>query len=349
MTHTSSKVGAGLNVFQTLTLSEPNYGPRFYRCALDIHSHLAHVFVAVWLCGGVSLVAASVLYATPPVVGQVNRMASGNLNAPHPLLTTSTLYVSDVVQELEWSHLMEVFKPCGFVRSGGKSTTSGGRTRWMVIFTDLFHGSLSFYGTPTANILIYASSLAEMALATLQGALIPDILPPFHLTLSHTSMLGSSLPNERILPQFAKGTPKAHSILSSVSPQTIFTWFRPAGPLVSVRVRVDLGFAYRTCTLEYWDENYARYARIHSRVLHPALADLKPFDLHTYDPTTLTCTVSTTPLLPLSLRLRSEGYVYRGSVHCGGSQISMKHFRRCAPSSYSVHKSALRYHSWGTL
>lgn len=29
LTYTSSKVGAGLNVFQTLTLSEPNYGPRF--------------------------------------------------------------------------------------------------------------------------------------------------------------------------------------------------------------------------------------------------------------------------------------------------------------------------------
>lgn len=319
------------------------------RDALDIHSRHARVFVAVRLCEGVSLVAASVLYATPPVVGQVNRMASGNLNAPHPLLTTSTLYVSDVVKELEWSHLMEVFKPCGFVRSGGKSTTSGGRTRWMVIFTDLFHGSLSFYGTTTVNILIYASSIAEMALATLQGALIPDILPPFHLTLSHTSMLGSSLPNERILPQFLKGAPKAHNILYSVSPQDVFTWFRPAGPLVSVRVRVGLGFAYPTCILEYWDENHARYARIHSRVLHPALADLKPFDLHTYDPSTITCTVSITPLLPLSLRLRSEGCVHRDLVHRGGSQIFMKHSRRCASLSYSVHKSTLTYHSSGNL
>ena len=131
-----------------------------------------------------------------------------------------------------------------------------------------------------------------MALATLQGAVVPGVKPEFHLRLSHASVLSNSLPEERLFPQFILGTTRTYNILSSASAQDVFTWFRPAGPLVSVRAQVPVGRAHPTCILEYWDENHARYARVHCRVLHPALAALKPFDLQTYDPTALICTVS---------------------------------------------------------
>ena len=79
---------------------------------------------------------------------------NGNLYAPHPLLTAPFLYVSDIVDELKWPHLMEVFKPCGFVRSGGKSTTDSGRARWTIIFTDIFHGSWVSSRFAAPNMLI---------------------------------------------------------------------------------------------------------------------------------------------------------------------------------------------------
>lgn len=59
--------------------------------------------------------------------------------AVHPLLTSPKLYVADVPQDMRWSLLVEVLKPCGFVRSGGKSVTNG-RAKWVVIFADIFHG-----------------------------------------------------------------------------------------------------------------------------------------------------------------------------------------------------------------
>ena len=68
-----------------------------------------------------------------------------NTNAPNPLLTSSTLYVADVTGRLKWHHLVEAFKPCGPVRSGGKSNVAclPNRKKWAVIFSDIFHGKLA--------------------------------------------------------------------------------------------------------------------------------------------------------------------------------------------------------------
>ena len=131
-----------------------------------------------------------------------------------------------------------------------------------------------------------------MALATLQGAEVPGILPLYRMTLSHASTLSSSVPQDRLFPQYFKGSAQAHTLLATVPAQEVFMWFRKAGPLVSVRVNVMIG-AYSTCVIEYWEESQARYAWIHCRMMHPALSAFKPsFELHTYDPYTLSCTVS---------------------------------------------------------
>jgi hypothetical protein len=67
-------------------------------------------------------------------------MAPTNIAEPHPLLRFPTLYVVDVPDDIKWPHLIDVFKPCGFVRSGGRSTSHYGRAKWAVTFTDVFHG-----------------------------------------------------------------------------------------------------------------------------------------------------------------------------------------------------------------
>ena len=64
---------------------------------------------------------------------------------PHPLVTSPVLYVADVPAAVKWSHLSEVLKSCGFVRSGGKSTTADGRNRWTIMFTDVLHGVCCHY------------------------------------------------------------------------------------------------------------------------------------------------------------------------------------------------------------
>ena len=73
--------------------------------------------------------------------------------------------------------------------------------------------------------------------------------------------------------------------------QKVFQWFRHAGPLVSVRVNVDIGFPERTCILEYWEEEDAQYARTHCHTLHSSLKGMQPFTLRTFNPATLLCSV----------------------------------------------------------
>ncbi|EKM49826.1 uncharacterized protein PHACADRAFT_179206 [Phanerochaete carnosa HHB-10118-sp] len=62
--------------------------------------------------------------------------------APHPLLTSPTLYVADVTKRVKWQHLEEVFKLCGTVRSGGKSNGAcmPDRKKWAVVFENIYYG-----------------------------------------------------------------------------------------------------------------------------------------------------------------------------------------------------------------
>ncbi|GJE92578.1 RNA-binding protein [Phanerochaete sordida] len=92
---------------------------------------------------------------------------------PHPLVTSSVLYVRDVPVRVKWDNLVATLRTCGDVaqvevtRAKGAGKKNGCRT-WAVGFTDIAH--------------------AELALATLRGAPIaglPDDAPwPLTLFIS---------------------------------------------------------------------------------------------------------------------------------------------------------------------
>ncbi|EKM49815.1 uncharacterized protein PHACADRAFT_214337 [Phanerochaete carnosa HHB-10118-sp] len=124
-----------------------------------------------------------------------------------------------------------------------------------------------------------------MALATMQGVTVPNVQPPWVLTLSHTASLDSALPRDPLCAQFIKaGAAGGIHGLHLATAQQIFRWFRTAGPLVSVRTNVDVGYKHRTCVLEYWDEEDANYARLHCREFHFTLQRMEPFSLRTFAP-----------------------------------------------------------------
>ncbi|KAI0698133.1 hypothetical protein BC835DRAFT_690706 [Cytidiella melzeri] len=195
-------------------------------------------------------------------------------DSPHPLLTDPILYLADPPKRIKWYHLEEVFRPCGAISSGGKSTVYGksNRKRWTVRFSSVY--------------------LAEMALATLQGATVtgPNLLP-WTMVISHSCTLEAAFPSHRIFPQFVRtdlnGTP-GH-IGAEEDPQTLFKWFRRAGPLVSVQTDVNVGYPQRAIVVEYWNEEHANLARIKKNALHEDMQHRPAFTLRTYDPHNLYC------------------------------------------------------------
>jgi hypothetical protein len=132
--------------------------------------------------------------------------------------------------------------------------------------------------------------LAEMALVTLQGAIVPETSPPFALKLSHSPMLPSPVPPFPLFPQFVHSDYRGHPLLSA-SAQDLFKWFRSAGPLAEIGINVDVGRQDPVCVVQYWDEDHARYAQINCRKLHMALEAMPAFTLRTYDPCNLYCAV----------------------------------------------------------
>lgn len=181
---------------------------------------------------------------------------------PHPLLTEPTLYAVDVPDKVKWNHLQKCLNVCGEVRSGRRSTTETGRKRWTIHFASLFE--------------------AEMALATLQGVPVPNVRPPWVLMLSHSASLDSALPTEPLCAQFVKaGASGGIHGLHLATTQQIFRWFRAAGPLVSVRTNLDVGYSHRTCVLEYWHAEDADFARRRCHGFHATLRKMEPFTLRT--------------------------------------------------------------------
>lgn len=166
--------------------------------------------------------------------------------------------------------------------------------------SSMVSGICLVYLYETQNIL----SLAEMALATLQGAVVPGVAPRYTLKLSHSPDLTTSLPEHRLLPQYVRSSTKVHS-LYDVTPQALFRYFRKAGPIVRVRTGVDFGSGRKVCTVEYWDAGHAKYAMDHCRTMHPELQAMKPFSLRTYHPCKLHCGVRIYFLLCLSNYLMS--------------------------------------------
>ena len=133
-----------------------------------------------------------------------------------------------------------------------------------------------------------------MALATLQDTIVPDISPPARLRLSHSPNHDPPYPTVRILRQFARSAATPHPLLYSSSIQTLFRWFRSAGPLVSIAKDVDIGYPETVISLEYWYGEHANAARIRENQVHSELSSSPEFTLRTYDPCNLYCAVSGT-------------------------------------------------------
>jgi hypothetical protein len=129
-----------------------------------------------------------------------------------------------------------------------------------------------------------------MALATLQGTIVPETNPPFALRLSHSPMLLSAAPPSPLFPQFVYSDHQRHPLLSA-SAQDLFKWFRSAGPLAEVRINVDVGRQGLVCVVQYWDEGHAKYAQKNCCKLHTALEAMPAFTLRTYNPCDLYCGV----------------------------------------------------------
>ena len=130
-----------------------------------------------------------------------------------------------------------------------------------------------------------------MALVTMSGMQVESISPPWHLHLSHSSLLEDSLPEDPVLPLFLKCTHSERPFTIKHDAQTVFGWFRWAGPLVSVRLNVDIGYEDAACVIQYWDEAHADLAKKMVPNIHLFTPRLK-FTLHAYDPWNLYCTVS---------------------------------------------------------
>ena len=130
-----------------------------------------------------------------------------------------------------------------------------------------------------------------MALATLQGTLVTDVKPPWKMVLSHSPTLEPSLPSQRIFSQYIRLNGIPYNLTEGVTPQRVFRWFRSAGPLVSVRTNVDVGYAQRAIVLEFWNEAHAKLARKLKNAVHADLRNILEFSLRTFDPYTLHCTV----------------------------------------------------------
>lgn len=149
--------------------------------------------------------------------------------------------------------------------------------------------------------------LAESALVTLNGDYVLDPRSPSHkwqLNLSHNAKNDSTYPRTRNLPQFlfildgldpntSNVQDTNHPFRDGLSPrQAIFKLFRRAGPLVSIRVGVEIGIGPPTTVVEYWNAKDAEYATKHLPYLHRSMKGMRPFILRTFDPCKLYCAVS---------------------------------------------------------
>lgn len=143
-------------------------------------------------------------------------------------------------------------------------------------------------GYPTYLILLTMSP-AELALATMQESVIQDAVSPWIMVLSHCPTLESAIPSALMYSQYLQADPAFFS--SEVTTQLLFRYFRTAGPLVSVRMNVEIGGGKRTATVEYWNELHANEARNARNALHKKMRNRPAFSMRTYDPRSLRCSV----------------------------------------------------------
>ena len=208
-------------------------------------------------------------------------MATGRRNTPHPLVTQPTLWAVDVPAHVKWAHLVEVMMPCGPITSRRRSKTPQGRQRWEIVFSNIYYGKSPVL---VSSERLISCTPAEMALATLNGVPVPDLEPPWTLTLSHNSSLDSPFPSSPLCPQCAKFTMDSEDPdhpLQHATAQQIFNWFRVVGPLVYVQKDVNVGYPSLTCVIQYWQEEDAVVAHREAPYM---FGDTFAFTLRTFVP-----------------------------------------------------------------
>lgn len=212
---------------------------------------------------------------------------------PHPLVSSNQLFIVDPPAEATWDQLAVLFQRCGKARPGEWSVLPSGCRKWIVIMQDIFHGKPIVY--PKRKDLAYPDP-AEMALATLQGEYVPDLVPSWKLLLSPSLALEDPIPlsSGRDRPLYVQSikNPQSPHELAERSPQEVFKLFRSAGPLLSVRSGSVPGFLNPMCVLDYWSKDHVKHARHICQTLHFELADLTPFILVSYTPVVINISVS---------------------------------------------------------
>ncbi len=130
-----------------------------------------------------------------------------------------------------------------------------------------------------------------MVLATLHGQPIESLDPSWTLVLSHSPTAEEDLDVvfDRPFPQYMKMEPDS-CLGDAFDMRSAFRCFRTAGPLVSVRVDVDVGEPQRTIVVQYFKEEHANFARERGNALHRSLRQCK-FTLQSFDPCNLHCSV----------------------------------------------------------
>lgn len=118
---------------------------------------------------------------------------------------------------------------------------------------------------------------------------VVNSVPRWTMILSHSPILASPRPPDPILSQYLQTDPSFFT--PTMTPQVLFRYFRNGGPLVSVRMNVDIGNKKRVAVVEYWDEGHANTARIKKNTLHKKLRSRPAFSLRTFDPCSLRCSV----------------------------------------------------------
>ncbi|GJE92500.1 hypothetical protein PsYK624_086540 [Phanerochaete sordida] len=193
----------------------------------------------------------------------------------HPLLLNNVLYVRNAPPRVKQVNLAATFAAggCGHVSQMEGTKTIGKHRTWTVHFVDVAH--------------------AELALATLPGAPVQGLPAesPWPLALftsaypSHNDQPAESW----ALPQYVVGERLQDLAQADKTAFALFSAFRSAGPLVSLRQNWDIGRGGPVSAVRYW---YREHAEAAATAVLPTLCQCfyRSASLKTYDPCTILVT-----------------------------------------------------------
>ncbi|KIP03987.1 hypothetical protein PHLGIDRAFT_213934 [Phlebiopsis gigantea 11061_1 CR5-6] len=203
---------------------------------------------------------------------------------PHPLLSTGQreLYMQ-VSRDVTWYRVKTIMKPIGDVKCVEKVVDKEGNQRLRIRFEDVYHAEMALATLNTCTKVLRNSGIRE------------------EIRFSHTPRMESAMPEEPICRQYLKGN------ISIVNNQTLFEWFRQAGPLVMCRIQDDIP------VVQYWSEMDAEFARQSFRKFHFKLQCNASLKLLTFSPF---CVVAKNlPQQVVSSRMKEVFSLYGEIIH----------------------------------